>query len=198
MRNINGQREPAVQHRGLGSALCDDLDGWTGCWVGLGVGREAQKRGDICMWVLSCFSHLWLFATLWTAAHQAPLSMGFSRQEYWSGLPYPPPGDLPDPRIEPTSPVSYIAGGFFTYWATWKVRYTYTNSWCTLLYSRNKHNSVKQLYPDQRGKEKNLRGETHSKESTRKEGNVLSHRKKNPSLTCKRISSLIPSLNYIP
>ena len=43
-------------------------------------------------------------ATPWTAARQAPLSMGFSRQEYWSGLPYPPPGDLPDPRIEPRSP----------------------------------------------------------------------------------------------
>ena len=41
------------------------------------------------------------FATLWTVAHQAPLSMGFSRKEYWSGLPCPPPGDLPDPRIEP-------------------------------------------------------------------------------------------------
>ena len=45
-----------------------------------------------------------LFATLWTAAHQAPLSMGFSRQEYWSGWPRPPPGDPPDPGIEPTSP----------------------------------------------------------------------------------------------
>ena len=44
------------------------------------------------------------FATSWTAAHQAPLSMGFSRQEYWSGWPRPPPGDLPDPGIEPTSP----------------------------------------------------------------------------------------------
>ena len=42
----------------------------------------------------------------WTLAHQAPLSMGFSRQEYWSGLPFPPPGDLPNPGIEPTSPVS--------------------------------------------------------------------------------------------
>jgi len=41
--------------------------------------------------VLSRFSHIWLFATLWTIAHQAPLSMGFSRQEYWSGLPFPPP-----------------------------------------------------------------------------------------------------------
>ena len=47
---------------------------------------------------------LWLFATPWTAAHQAPPSMGFSRQEYWSGLPFPSPGDLPDPGIEPGSP----------------------------------------------------------------------------------------------
>ena len=45
-----------------------------------------------------------LFATPWTVARQAPLSMGFSRQEYWSGLPFPPPGDLPNPGIEPTSP----------------------------------------------------------------------------------------------
>ena len=44
-----------------------------------------------------------LFATSWTVAHQAPLSMGFSRQEYWSGLPFPSPGDLPDPGIEPRS-----------------------------------------------------------------------------------------------
>ena len=45
-----------------------------------------------------------LFATLWTVAHQAPPSMGFSRQEYWSGLPFPSPGGLPDPGIEPRSP----------------------------------------------------------------------------------------------
>ena len=50
--------------------------------------------------------HAGLFATLWTAALQAPLSMGFSRQEYWSGLPSPPPGDLPDPGIKPRSPAS--------------------------------------------------------------------------------------------
>ena len=47
-----------------------------------------------------------LFVTPWTAAHQAPLSMGFSRQEYWSGLPLPSPGDLPDPGIKPVSLVS--------------------------------------------------------------------------------------------
>ena len=52
------------------------------------------------------------FATLWTVAHQAPLSMGFPRQEYWIGLPFPSPGDLPDPGIEPTSPA--LAGRFFT------------------------------------------------------------------------------------
>ena len=53
---------------------------------------------------LSCFSCVWLFATQWTVACQAPLSMGFSRREYWSGLPYPPPGDLPDQVIELKSP----------------------------------------------------------------------------------------------
>ena len=49
-------------------------------------------------------SHVRLTATLWTIAHQAPPSMGFSRQEYWSGLPFPAPGDLPNPGIEPESP----------------------------------------------------------------------------------------------
>ena len=57
-------------------------------------------------------SRVQLFATRWTVAGQDPLSMGFSRQEYMSGLPFPPPGDLPDPGIEPTSPT--LAGGFFT------------------------------------------------------------------------------------
>ena len=64
--------------------------------------------------MLSCFSCIRLLATLWTVVCQAPLSMGFSRQEYWSGLPFPSPGDLPDPGIEPASPVSpALAGGFF-------------------------------------------------------------------------------------
>ena len=49
-------------------------------------------------------SRVRLFVTLWTVAHQAPPSMGFSRQEYWSGLPFPSPGDLPGPGIEPRSP----------------------------------------------------------------------------------------------
>ena len=50
--------------------------------------------------MLSRFSHVRLFVTPWTVPHQAPLSMGFLRQEYWSGLPLPSPGDLPDPGIE--------------------------------------------------------------------------------------------------
>ena len=71
--------------------------------------------------MLSRFSHVLLFVTPWTVAHQAPLSMGFSRQEYWSGLPYLPPGDLPDLGIKPMSIVSpALAGGFFTISATWK------------------------------------------------------------------------------
>ena len=73
--------------------------------------------------MLSHFSHVQLFATLWTLAHWAPLSMGFSRQEYWSGLPGPPPGDLPVPGIQPASlRSSAFAGGFFffTTGATWE------------------------------------------------------------------------------
>ena len=60
-------------------------------------------------------SHVQLLATPWTAAYQAPLPMGFSRQEYWSGLPFPSPEDLPYPGIEHGSLVSpALAGGFFT------------------------------------------------------------------------------------
>ena len=58
--------------------------------------------------MLSSFSRVWLFVTLGTVVHQAPLSMGFSGQEYWSGMAFPPPGDLPDPGTEPTSHVSCI------------------------------------------------------------------------------------------
>ena len=57
-------------------------------------------------------SHVRLFATLWTVACQVALSMEFSRQKYWSGLPFPSPGDLPHPGIEPASPA--LAGTFFT------------------------------------------------------------------------------------
>ena len=65
--------------------------------------------------MLSRFSHVQLFDTLWTIAHQAPLSMGFSRQEYWTEFPCPPPGDFPNPGIKPASLTSpALAGRFFT------------------------------------------------------------------------------------
>ena len=59
---------------------------------------------NVCVCMLGHFSHVWLCATLWTVACQVPLSMGFPRQGYWSGLPCPPPGDLPNPEIKPRSP----------------------------------------------------------------------------------------------
>ena len=63
--------------------------------------------GVVCFkWCVCALSHVWLFATSWTVAFQAPLFMEFSRQEYWSGLPFSSPGDLPNPRIKPTSPVA--------------------------------------------------------------------------------------------
>ena len=74
-----------------------------------------------CMCVPGHFSCVRLFATLWTVAHQAPLSMGFSRQEHWSGLPCPLPGDLPNPRIiKPAFPT--LAGRFFNTSSTWEAR----------------------------------------------------------------------------
>ena len=72
-------------------------------------------------YVLSCFSHAQLFAILWTEAHQAPLSIGFSRQEYWSGWSFPLPGDLPSPESKPMSlPFPALAGRLFAPSATWE------------------------------------------------------------------------------
>ena len=70
-----------------------------------------------------------LFASVWTIALQAPLSLGFSRWEYWRGLPCPPPKDLPNPRIEPTSHVSCIGRRFFTTRAT-KPTYIFLSPEC--------------------------------------------------------------------
>ena len=75
--------------------------------------KPKDKAHTACM--LSCFSQAILFVTLWTVARQAPLSMAFSRQEYWSGLPHPPPGHPPRPGVKPTTPMSpAFASGFFT------------------------------------------------------------------------------------
>ena len=73
-------------------------------------------------------SHVWLFATPWTVACQTPLSMGFSRQEYWSRLPFPPPGDLPNPGIKPTSPA--LERWILYHWATGEaLQILLTQSW---------------------------------------------------------------------
>ena len=75
-------------------------------------GFYPQTPSGLCCAVLSC---VWLFATPWTVACQAPRSMEFSRQEYWSGLPYPSPGDLPNLGIKTGSPASpALVGRFFT------------------------------------------------------------------------------------
>ena len=73
-------------------------------------GKEKREKGEVnaIIWLLliSCSGMSDSFVTAWTIAHKAPLSMGLPRQEYWSRLPFPPPGDLPDPGIEPVSPMS--------------------------------------------------------------------------------------------
>ena len=72
--------------------------------------NEGKHKSEVfCLWcpcVLSRFCHVWLFVTLWIVAHQTPLSMEFSRQEYWSRLPCLPPEDLPNPGIKPVSPMT--------------------------------------------------------------------------------------------
>ena len=75
-------------------------------------GEGVLKWPKILQLLLTRFNCVRLCVTPWTIAHQTPLSMVFSRQEYWSRLPFPPPGDLPDPGINPASPA--LAGGFFT------------------------------------------------------------------------------------
>ena len=91
-------------------------------------------------WVLSCFSCVQLFSTPWAVAHQPPLSMGFSRQEYWSGLPCPPSGESSQPRDQTHASMSpALAGGFFTTsttWEAWVVTWDYyinlTGNYCTM------------------------------------------------------------------
>ena len=107
----------------LSEPLSPSEDGWSG------------MRWESCVYVFSWISRVRHSATPWTIARQAPLSMGFSRQEYWSGLPCPPPGDLPDPEIEPGSPAApSLAGGFFTHWATWEGpdESQAASGWCTV------------------------------------------------------------------
>ena len=111
--------------------LCDPMDP-LGCsvhgilqartleWFAIPFSRGSSwPRVHACL--LSRFSLIQLCVTLRTVAPQAPLSIAFCRQEYWSGFPCPPPGDLPDPWIKPMSVMSpALAGGFFTTSVTWE------------------------------------------------------------------------------
>ena len=88
-------------------SIQDNRTNVKGRWV-----QSTEFGADACIWgitLLLCvcmLSRVRLFVTPWTIAHHLPLSMGFSRQEYWSESPFPPTGDLPDPGIKPTSPES--------------------------------------------------------------------------------------------
>ena len=91
------------------------------CWyISLMVFLDNQRLRSphglvLSTYVLSHFSRVWLFVNQWTVAPQALLPVEFSRQEYWSGLPCPSPGDLPDPGVKPTSLTSpSLAGGFLS------------------------------------------------------------------------------------
>ena len=92
-------------------------------------------------------SHVHLFATLWTVAHQIPLSTVFSRQEYWSMLSCPPPGDLPDSGIKPATPTATSLQADSLLLSHWGSLCTYNYDSFTLLYSRNQY-VVKQLSSD--------------------------------------------------
>ena len=117
---------------GLGRATCKLLENfWTTCSKGdifhlLGYGLVSDSL-SLCLFMCVCaLTCAWFFATLWTVACQAPLSMGFSRQEYWSELPFPPPGGCPHPGVESTSPVfPALAGRFFTTVPPWKPQANY-------------------------------------------------------------------------
>ena len=127
------------QKNGTDELICKaetETQTWrTNLWKPRGEGKwDWIRRLDIytlCACLLSCFSCVWLFVTLWTIAHHSPLSLKLSRQEYWSGLLSPPPGDLPYPGIEPASLMSpALAGGFFTAIATWEAPYIH---YCVLI-----------------------------------------------------------------
>ena len=89
------------------------------CPVSLGISCISKPwclLQGMCVCVHTELSrHVWLFETPWTIVCKAPLTRSFSRREYWSGFPFPPPGDLPDPGVKPEYPAyPALAGGFFT------------------------------------------------------------------------------------
>ena len=116
--------------------------------------RRGMKRSvlPVCVGVCLVASEVSDSTTPGTVGHQAPLSTGLSRQQYWSGLPRPPPGDLPDPGLEPKSLVSpALAGGFFTAGATWEALKTRVQAWIlkyvSLLNNADRHVSLQRVSP---------------------------------------------------
>ena len=102
--------------------MCLCLDGWMGvcvCVCLLCAYRGMDRELHMCACMLSCIQ---VFVTPWTVASQASLSMGFSRQEYWSGLSFPPPGGLPDSGMKSVSCISYIGRWILYHWATWEAQ----------------------------------------------------------------------------
>ena len=113
-------------------ALCSAQQGdFLSCWTHsffLYLCHTILSPSSVHMCMHASVSLVWLFVTSWTVARQAPLSLGFFRQEYWSGSSFPSPGDLPNPGIEPVSPA--LAGRFFIHWTTWEdlcVHYLFIN-----------------------------------------------------------------------
>ena len=104
------------------------------CWFLLN-----NNVNQLCACMLSYFSRVRLFVIPWTVVCQAPLSMGFSKQENWNGLPFPSPGDLPHPGIEPVSLTSLspaLAEGFLTTSATWEaLNQLYIYTFVSILYT---------------------------------------------------------------
>ena len=100
-KHRGGKQNPSSLYIKRTLSLEKKTAGWGGC----GCSRWSCQ-GCMHAWMLGRFSHVQLFATPWTVPHQAPLSMQFSRQEYWSRLPFPSPGDFPDPGVSPMSPAS--------------------------------------------------------------------------------------------
>ena len=139
-------------------------------------------------------SRVQLSATPWTVAHQTSLSMGFPRQEYWRGLPFPTPGDLPDSGIKPAS-VSFpaLAGGFFTICVIWKAPYLFMKSykmWILII-----HQLL--LYGEREIKKEGKEIKRHRVESDVMKFSIiqrhlrLSHRMPNVALTCWGVHGLM-------
>ena len=125
LSKVRDQGIAPQMHLAFGTTLAPVVSSWGwGKAFSWGRGDCMPWWGRACACMLSCFSCVRLFVTPWTVALQAPLSMGFPRQQYWSGLPLPPPRDLPDPGIEPVSLESpALTGGFFTTSISWETQW---------------------------------------------------------------------------